>query len=68
MRAVLMSNELSSDLRCVCISDWQAERARRQVLAWSRQRRKSRDEDGDKEVRVIKTGEKRTSRGTTRAE
>ena len=48
---------VGSDLSCVCISDWQADR-----------RWKFRDEDGDNEVRVIKINERRTSRGTARAE
>ena len=54
---------VGSDLRFACISDWQADRPDAKFLPGL-----ARDEDGDKEVRVIKTDEKRTSRGTTRAE
>ena len=59
---------VGSDLRCVCISDWQADRPDAKIVPGLDEKWKFRDEDGDNEVRVIKINERRTSRGTARAE
>ena len=59
---------VGSDLRCVCISDWQADRPDAKFLPGLDEGGNLGMETERKEVRVTKADERRTCRGTTRAE